>query len=78
MASIQTRKRKDGTTTWRVVFRITPGGAPTTETFDTAHDAQNFARLVDRIGGKAARENATPHYPRSHFRRICGDPCRSA
>lgn len=56
MASIQTRKRKDGTTTWRVVFRITPGGAPTTETFDTAHDAQNFARLVDRIGGKAARE----------------------
>ena len=56
MASIQTRKRKDGTTAWRVVFRITPGGAPTTETFDTAHDAQNFARLVDRIGGKAARE----------------------
>lgn len=56
MASIQTRKRKDGTTAWRVVFRITPGGAPTTETFDTAHDAENFARLVDRIGGKAARE----------------------
>lgn len=56
MASIQTRKRKGGTAAWRAVFRITPGGAPTTETFNTARDAQNFARLVDRIGGKAARE----------------------
>ena len=79
MASIQTRKRKNGTTAWRVVFRTTPGGAPTTETFENARDAQNFARLVDQIGGKAAREkrdaatwDQAPTY-RELFERFCTD-----
>lgn len=56
MASIATRTRADGTTAWRVVFRLVPGGPPTSETFDTAEQAHYFAKLVDRIGGRAARE----------------------
>ena len=50
------RKRADGSIVWRVQFRLTPGGKPTAETFATSGDAAAFARLVDRVGGKAARE----------------------
>lgn len=56
MASISTRTRSDGSTAWRVNFRLIPGGAPTSDTFETAQQAEYFAALVDRIGGKAARE----------------------
>lgn len=56
MASISTRTRTDGTTAWRVNFRLVPGGPPTSETFETAEHADYFAKLVDRIGGKSARE----------------------
>lgn len=55
MAMIETRQRRDGTTAYRVRFRIKPGASPTTETFDTADQAVSFAALVDRIGGEAAR-----------------------
>ncbi|MGP9844807.1 tyrosine-type recombinase/integrase [Brachybacterium sp. 107] len=55
MASISVRPRKDGTTAYRVAFRITRGGTPTTETFDNHREAAAFSALVDRIGGPAAR-----------------------
>lgn len=54
MASIDARTRKNGTTAWTVRFRI--DGKQAREVFDTARDAKQFAALVDRIGGKAARE----------------------
>lgn len=67
MASISTRPRADGTTAWRVNFRLVPGGPPTSETFETAQQAEYFAALVDRIGGRAAREKRTaatgPQHP---------------
>jgi|GEM_PF-287962 len=50
------RRHSDGTVTWRLAFRLVPGGATTTETFDERKDAEKFGRLVDKIGGKAARE----------------------
>lgn len=55
MASVSARPRTDGTVAYRVQFRLTRGGPPTTETFDTAREAGAFAQLVDRIGGAAAR-----------------------
>lgn len=56
MASISRRPRRDGGTAWRVQFRETPGAIPTTETFETYDDAAHFSALVDRIGGRAARQ----------------------
>src|SRR5690606_3081079 len=41
---------------WKVQFRLEPGGPPTAERFDSYDEAVRFGRLVDRIGGKAARE----------------------
>ena len=55
MASVSARPRVDGTVAYRVQFRLTKGGQPTTETFDTAREAAAFAKLVDTIGGAAAR-----------------------
>lgn len=55
MASINTRARADGSTAYRVVFRLEGSRSPTTETFDTAREAAAFSALVDRIGGTAAR-----------------------
>lgn len=55
MATIQARPRRDGTTAYRVMFRVRKGGTVTSETFDTADQAAYFADLVDRIGGEAAR-----------------------
>ena len=52
------KRYKDGTIVWRVAFRLTPGGNPTSETFkgDRAQDeAERFAKLVDKVGGAAAR-----------------------
>lgn len=53
------RKRQDGTVAWRQPFRLKPGGSVTYETFDTRDDALAFGRLVDKIGGEAAREVRT-------------------
>lgn len=55
MASVSGRKNKDGTVSWRVQFRI-DGKGPYQETFDTKPAADQFGALVDRIGGRAARE----------------------
>lgn len=55
MASVSARPRADGTVAYRVQFRLARGGPPTTETFDTAREAGAFAKLVDTIGGAAAR-----------------------
>ena len=55
MASVSARPRSDGTVAYRVQFRLTKGGIPTGETFDTAREAAAFAKLVDTIGGAAAR-----------------------
>lgn len=55
MASVSARPRADGSVAYRVQFRLTKGGVPTTETFETAREAGLFAQLVDRIGGAAAR-----------------------
>lgn len=54
MSSIQTRTRSDGTTAYRVMFRL--NSALVGETFDDAKTAEEFRRLVDRLGGQAARE----------------------
>lgn len=53
------RKRKDGSVYWIQPFRLVPGGKPTSETFETKAEAEKFGRLVDKVGGKAARENRT-------------------
>lgn len=50
------RKRADGSTKWRVQFRLKPGAAPTSETFDTYQDALNYCDLIDRVGAQAARD----------------------
>lgn len=55
MATIETRQRADGTTAYRVRYRIKPGTNATVDTFETADDAIDFSVLVDRIGGEAAR-----------------------
>lgn len=55
MASIQHRQRANGTVAYRVMFRERPGGSVVSETFDTAHQADYFKALVERIGGAAAR-----------------------
>lgn len=49
----------DGTVRWKVRFRITPGANPTSESFDTKEAAEKFARLVDKVGGAAARDART-------------------
>lgn len=55
MATIETKPRADGTTAYRVRYRLAPGKNPTVDTFDTAGEAVDYAALVDRIGGEAAR-----------------------
>lgn len=56
MASISVRTRADGTPTYRVNYRMVPGGAPTSDTFTTLDGAEYYKALVERIGGQAARE----------------------
>lgn len=55
MATIETKQRADGTTAYRVRYRLKPGGNPTVDTFNTPGEAADYAHLVDRIGGEAAR-----------------------
>lgn len=55
MATIETRQRADGTTAYRVRYRIKPGANATVDTFETADDAIDFSNLVDRVGGEVAR-----------------------
>lgn len=45
----------DGTVTWQVRFRVEGKTNPVKETFDTQSDAERFCRLVDQVGGTAAR-----------------------
>jgi integrase len=54
MASIQTRLRANGTTAYRVMFRI--DGKLVGESFDDPAGARTFKALVDKRGGVAARE----------------------
>lgn len=47
-----------GEIVWRVNFRLVPNGAPTSETFKGERgqqEAERFAKLVDKVGGAAAR-----------------------
>lgn len=53
------KRYKDGRVVWRVPFRLVPGGNPTSETFPTQDEAERFARLVDKVGGQAARDART-------------------
>ena len=48
-------KRRDGTVCWRVRFRLDGGGNPVSETFDDPAQASQFAALVEKVGGTAAR-----------------------
>lgn len=59
MATIETKLRADGTTAYRVRYRLRPGTNPTVDTFNTAGEATDYAALVDRIGGEAARLKRT-------------------
>lgn len=49
-------RRRDGTVAWRVRFRLDGGGNPVNETFDDRDAADRFARLVEQVGGTAARQ----------------------
>ena len=51
------RRNKDGSVSWRVQFRI--GDRVTQETFENERGANEFARLVETAGGKAARDVLT-------------------
>lgn len=53
------RARRDGSIAWRLPYRRRPGGPVTYETFTTRADAERFGRLVDKIGGHAARDVRT-------------------
>lgn len=49
-------RHRDGRVSWRVRFRLDGGGNPVNETFETQDEAARFARLVERVGGTAARQ----------------------
>jgi integrase len=53
MASIRARKRVNGEVSFQVQFRI--DGTMTGESFSDLETAKAFGRMVDRVGGKAAR-----------------------
>lgn len=54
MASVTLRVNRGGSETWRVQFRI--DGRLRQESFATRKAAVDFGRLVDKIGGRLARE----------------------
>lgn len=54
MASVLPRTRADGSVTWRVQFRV--DGRMCQETFTLFDGADQFSRLVDAVGGEAARK----------------------
>lgn len=47
-------RKKSGEIVWRVQYRI--DGKVVTDTFDDEKGGDNYAKLVERVGGKAARE----------------------
>src|SRR5690349_7466137 len=60
MASIQRREStRTGVTTWRVMYRI--DGRQASDSFDDPRAAERFKRLVEQIGGQAARDTLTAH-----------------
>ena len=48
-------RAKDGTVTWQVRFRVEGKPNPVKETFESQADADRFCRLVENVGGTAAR-----------------------
>jgi len=83
MASIQVRKRRDGSPVFRVLFRH--GGQQTTETFDSFEGAEGFKDSIDVIGlepalarlaaRKAGRISTIPtlaEYARRHVEGLSG------
>lgn len=54
MASVTPRRNPSGTVIWRVQYRV--DGRVRQDTFETARAAREYAALVDRVGGAAARE----------------------
>lgn len=54
MASVTPRRNSDLSVTWRVQFRI--DGKMSQESFADEEAAHKFGRLVDRVGGAAARK----------------------
>ena len=52
--NIQARKLSSGANSYQVQFRV--DGVMTGESFATMESAQAFGRMVDRVGGAAARE----------------------
>ena len=55
MTTISARKRADGTTAYRVQFRLPGRKPPTVETFGSADAAQQFIALASRVGWEAAQ-----------------------
>ncbi|WP_236147684.1 hypothetical protein [Mycolicibacterium sp. CH28] len=54
MATVRSRERKDGSTYWQVRFRA--DGKESSESLDNEADAEAFRALVERVGGRRARE----------------------
>lgn len=52
MASIRSRKRRNGTTGYSVLYAL--DGRQTSVTFDTADDAEQFRDMVDKLGARRA------------------------
>lgn len=60
MASIQRRvSAATGAETWRVMYRI--DGRQASDSFTDPRAARRYARLVEQLGGQAARESLTAH-----------------
>jgi integrase len=53
MASIQAKEAGDGSTRWRVMYRV--GGKQRTDTFADPVEAEQHRQMVERLGGDAAR-----------------------
>ncbi|WP_160159513.1 tyrosine-type recombinase/integrase [Actinomyces culturomici] len=49
-------RTKGGAVLFRVQYRLTPGGTPTSDRFDTYREALAFCALIDRVGPLAARQ----------------------
>lgn len=69
MAHVSSYRYKNGKIVYRVRFRLTGdgNGNPVNETFSTIEAAQNFAALIDQVGGSEARKirDAVTNSPRS-------------
>ncbi|WP_172121167.1 tyrosine-type recombinase/integrase [Actinomyces faecalis] len=52
-------KRRDGSTVFRVRFRVSGSPNPVCETFNDLAEAKRFATLVERVGGDEARRART-------------------